>query len=388
MAASSPRHREDDESVLLMDGSNCGEFLSHLHEREHGHEDEHHDHDHSHTPKVTWRLTTMIILTGLVFLAELITGQITGSLSLQSDAWHMLSDEGALIIGLIAHRLSSRPPTPTMTFGWARTEVLGGLVNATFLLAVCLMIVLDAIERFIDPPEIKQPLLFLVVGGIGLLANVIGLFMFHDHSHSDNIRGVFLHVFGDFLGSVAVIGTALIYYFTDWSWKSYIDPIFSVLIICMLVRGCVDLFKRTVKTVAERCPASVDCAEVEAALRRIDGLVAVHELHIWELSKSRYIAMIHLVVASKDLNRTVLEQVHNLMIGYGVYSSTVQIEFADDFPEGIDHLGHCFYASSFDQANRVFLTPPVYRHTIGCPHVNLPGVEYADEGHSPDGDLQ
>jgi zinc transporter 1 len=328
----------------------------------------------------------MIILTGTVLVAELATEHITKSLSLQSDAWHMLSDEISLIIGLIARRLSKKPPTPTMTFRWARTEVLGGLVNATFLLATCLMIVLDAIERFIDPPQIQQPLLFLIVGGIGLFANVIGLFMFHDHSHSDNIWSVFLHVFGDFLRSIGMIITALIYYLSDWTWRAYVDPIFSILIALMLVKGSVDLFKKTSMTIVERCPDSVDSTEVEAELCGIEGLVAVHELHIWELTKLCYVAMIHVVFESTDLTKTVLEHVHNVMIGHGIYSTTVQMEFSGDFPDSVDHLKHCVYTSRFGEAKRVVSTPPVYLHKIGCPHVNVPGVESTEDSDSHDDD--
>jgi zinc transporter 1 len=274
-------HSHDDQ-VRLIDPAHCKEFIDFLHERE-GHGHEHHDHDHSHAPKVSWRLIAMIVLNGIVFVAELVTGFITKSLSMQSDAWHMLSDQASLCIGFAAHRMAKKPPTSTMTFGFARTEVLGGLVNATFLLAVCLMILFDAAERFVDPPEIQQPLLFLVVGVIGMVTNLIGLFLFHDHSHSDNIKGVFLHVLGDFFGSVGVIATALLYYFADWEPKKYADPIFSILIVLMLAKGCSSLFKKTAMTVSERCPDSVDTEKVVSELTKIQGLLAVHELHIWEL---------------------------------------------------------------------------------------------------------
>jgi zinc transporter 1 len=268
-----------------------------------------------------------------------------------------------------------------MTFGFARTEVLGGLVNATFLLAVCLMIFFDAIERFVDPPEIEEPLLFLIVGVIGMVTNLIGLVLFREHGHSDNIRGVFLHVLGDFFGSVGVIATAFLYYFADWEPKKYADPLFSVLIVIMLVKSSVDLFRKTAMIVAERCPDSVNSEDVAAELMKIEGLLAVHELHIWELSKGSMLAILHLVVDSKEHNRVVLEHAHNLMMSYGVFSTTVQIEFADDFPQGVDHLGQCFYASSYGTANRAFLTPPVYRHVVGCPHLNLTGQPPEDALH-------
>jgi cation diffusion facilitator family transporter len=361
-----------DDGMRLIDPTNCEEFMTYLDERrqdgKHGHD---HGHDHSHAPKVSWRLITMIILNGLVFIAELVTGYVTQSLSLQSDAWHMLSDQASLVIGLIAHRMAKKPPTPTMTFGFARTEVLGGLVNATFLLAVCMMIAFDAIGRFIDPPTIQYPLLFLVVGGIGLITNVIGIFMFCDHDHSDNIKGVFLHVLSDFFGSVGVIATALLYYFSSWELKKFADPVFSLLIVVMLVRSSVQLFKKTAMTVAERCPDSIDSIETADALMKIEGVVAVHELHVWELARDILLAIIHIVVDNRERHQIILGQVHNLMIGRGVYSSTVQIEYVDEFPQEIDHLGHCFFASSFGNEKRAFLTPAVYRHVIGCPHLNI-----------------
>lgn len=373
----------------LINPKNCEEFVEHFHshEHEHGHGHSHdHGHCHSHVPNATWRLVTMIALNALVFIAELVTGYITKSLALQSDAWHMLSDEASLIVGLIAFRLSKRAPTSEMTFGWSRMEVLGGLVNSTFLLAVCLMLFFEAIERFISPSKIEEPLLFLVVGGIGLLANIIGMFMFHDHSHSDNMRGIFLHVMGDFFGSIGVIITALVYYFSDWKYKMYIDPCFSLLILIILVYGSGNLFKRTAMVCAERAPASVDVDEVRTVLMTVNGIVAVHELHVWELCRDKHIAMCHLVVDSKENNRSVLESCHNLMMEYGVFSTTVQIEFLDDFPDGVDNQASCFYASSFGKGKRVFVTTPVYRHSIGCPHLNIPGQEDPFDSHDHDHD--
>jgi cation diffusion facilitator family transporter len=375
-----------DDHLILFDPAKCEEFLTYLHDHEHESDHEHHhghehEHDHSHVPNVSWRLITMVILNGVVFIAELVTGYITQSLALQSDAWHMLSDQASLIIGLIAHRMSKKPPTSTMTFGFARTEVLGGLVNATFLLAVCLMIAFDAIGRFIEPPDIQRPLLLLVVGGIGLFTNVIGIAMFCDNEHSDNIKGVFLHVLSDFFGSIGVIATAFLYYFSEWSWKMYADPVFSLLIVLMLVRSSVKLFKKTAMMIAERCPDRVDPLKMVEALMRINGIVAVHELHVWELARDILLAIIHIVVDSQQNNNEILAKVHNMMIGCGVYSSTVQIEYATDFPDQIDHLGHCFFASSFRNEKRAFLTPPVYRHTVGCPHLNT-GLHDASDSSS------
>ena len=165
-------HDHDSHDVALLDPADCQHFMEsahmheHMHEHGHDHGHHHHDHDHSHVTKVTWRLITMIILTGIMFLAELITGFVTKSLSLQSDAFHMLSDEASLIIGLVAHRISKKPPTNSMTFGYARAEVLGGLVNSTFLLGICLTLLFEAIERLVETEPIEEPTAFLIVGAI------------------------------------------------------------------------------------------------------------------------------------------------------------------------------------------------------------------------------
>lgn len=363
----------------LLDSSNCQQFLEYVHEKEH-HDNDHghshgHDHCHDHVPKAKWRLITMICLNAIVFLVELITGFITKSLSLQSDAFHMLSDEASLIIGLIAHNLAQRPPSDTMSFGWARTEVVGGLCNATFLLAVCLTIFCDAIERFVEVPVIDQPILFIVVGAVGLVTNLIGIFVFHDHGHSDNLKGVFLHVLGDFFGSIGVMISACIINFTDWKYKYYVDPVISLLIVIILIYGAIPLLKRTAKVVIEGVPDDISVKDIKNQLGMIPNLVAVHEFHVWELSKKCYIALLHIVVSSKEQNKLVLEAVHNLMISNGIFSTTVQIEFIDDFPNEVDHNGSCFYATSLGHDKRCFVTPPVYRHVIGCPHLNLPGQE-------------
>jgi zinc transporter 1 len=355
----------------ILDPACCTESVQYFHAHEsRSHPDHCHNPDHCHVPDVSWRLVTMIALNGIVFGAELVTGFVTHSLSLQSDAWHMLSDEASLVIGLVAHQMSKRSHTPTMPFGFGRLEVLGGLVNATFLLAICLTIAVDAIERFTHPPELEQPQLFVIVGVIGLITNLVGLLMFHNHSHSDNIRGVFLHVLGDFIGSIGVIATGVLHFTSLSPMRIYADPVFSLVIVAILVRGSLELFERTATILIQKCPADVNIGEVEMGLRAIEGVFAVHDLHIWELSKDRRIADLHVVVKSREDEVKIVCQVQNLMIAHGVHNVTVQIECQGDFPHGIEAQGHCAFASAIGRGNRVFVTAPAYRHAIGCPHSN------------------
>ena len=385
--STSEGHDENDEQLTeLINPCNCEEFMRHLqrddeHHDHHGHSHHHHGHshghDHSHAPQATWRLITMICLNVIFLLAELITGFITHSLALQSDAFHMISDEASLCIGLAAHKLSKRPPDSKMTFGWARTEVVGGFVNAVFLLAICLMLFCDAIERFVSPPEIEKGLLFLIVGALGLFINIIGMFVFHNHSHSDNLKGVFLHVMGDFFGSIGVCISACIINFTDWKYKMYVDPVISLIIIAILVYGSVGLFKSTGKIIIERVPDGIDAQKIEEQLLLIPHLEAVHELHIWELSRDNVISLVHIVANSRKNAQVVLEMVHNLMLTFKIYSTTVQIEYSEDFPPQFsDTANSCFFASSIGKDKRVFVSKPIYQHSIGCPHFINPNDEH------------
>ena len=363
------------ENVGLLDPSDCKQFLEVTNERDHEHEGEgEHDHEHEHNHgggKVTWRLVTMLFLTGGFFFVELITGIVTKSLALQSDAFHMLSDEASLIVGLVAHRFSKAAPTNKMTFGYARSEVLGGLCNAVFLLAICLTLIVEAVNRLVEVEEIQNGNAFFIVGVAGLVVNILGLIIFSDHDHNDNLAGVFLHVLGDFFGSIAVVISAIVVKYTDWSFKQYLDPILSLIIVLILVYGTWGLFKKTAMTLLESTPPDIDLDSIKEELMSIDGVTAIHELHVWELSREKYISILHLIVDSKDKNMRIKEQATNVMMSHKIFSTTIQIEFVDDFPSGIDQSSSCFFSSSFGSDKRVFFTNPVYMHSIGCPHVNL-----------------
>jgi cation diffusion facilitator family transporter len=245
----------------------------------------------------------------------------------------MLSDEASLIIGLIAHRLSQKKEDAIMTFGWGRVEVLGGLVNATFLLATRLMIILDAIHRLVRPEAIEEPAIFLLVAVVGLLVNVTGMLLFRNHGHSDNIRGVFLHVVGDFFGSVAVIASAATYYFTDWPGKVYLDPLFSIIIAVLLSPSSLALFKKTSAIVIEKCPECIRSEKVRQQLESLEGVISVKRLRIWTIAKGRHTALTHIVIASRQKSTDVLRAAEDVMKRAAIESSTVQIEFREDIAE-------------------------------------------------------
>lgn len=341
----------------------------------------HHLSFRAHTSKgLTVKLIISIILTSIFFVAGIITGLLTGSLSLQSDAYHLLSDLASLITGLVANHLSKSKPTFLKTYGWARMEVVGALINSVFMLSICLTIVFDSVRRFITPASIEDPLLFTIVGTLGLLVNVVAIFLYAD-AENDNVKGMFAHALVDFFGSIAVLVSALVIQFTTWRYKDYIDPMMSLIIVALLVHGSVSSMLRTSQTLLQSTPNDVDLVSLNENLLNIDGLVAVHELHAWQLVNQGYVATAHIVVDKREQIKQIQSDSTNIFMKYQIFNTTIQVEFVDDFPTGSNHLDSCFYASSIGDIKRSFITPPVYQHGIGCPHVIYSdvGAEFHDE---------
>jgi zinc transporter 1 len=148
---------------------------------------------------------------------------------------------------------------------------------------------------------------------------------------------------------------------------------FSLLTVIILARGCAGLFVRTASTVVERCPDSVNAEEIAEEIAGIEGVVGVHDLHIWEFSKDRGIAMMHIVVKSRDMEVEILSTVQNLMMVHGVHNVTAQVEAEGDFPDGVDPRSHCAFASAMGALGRVFAAEPAFQHAVGCPHANAHG---------------
>lgn len=336
--------------------------------------------EHIKKKKSTWRLILMMILNGVFFFVELIVGITTHSLALQSDSFNMLSDEASVIIGFVVHQYSKKLSSPKMTFGYIRAETIGGLCNSVFMYAVSLTIFLNAIELFVDPHEIEHSLIFLIVGIIGLIVNLIGILVFIS-SDNDNIKGVFIHELGDFLGSVGVLISALIQNFSNSHLlKMYIDPVISIIIAIVLIVGTTGLFKKTIKIVAEAVPADLEIEKVQKdILEKVPNIVEIHDFHIWVLAGNTNIAVMHVLIDSIDQRKNVLDLITNYLIAYGIYSTTIQIECKDDFPSIICEKSNCCaFATQYNRRNRAFKSNPIYQHLIGCQHVSILDSDYED----------
>ncbi|XP_041661695.1 zinc transporter 1a [Cheilinus undulatus] len=413
------------------------------------------------------KLLCMLSLTFGFFIVEVVVSRITSSLSMLSDSFHMLSDVIALVVALVAVRFAEKTQaTNKNTFGWIRAEVMGALVNAVFLTALCFTIVLEAVERFTEPHEIESPVVVAGVGAAGLVVNLLGLCLFHghaggghghshgghghshgnknkrvktkskkagngstleetnnlvgnhsspgearqrnelsrkgstevqmngnthyeemDHGHEHdssqlNMRGVFLHVLGDALGSVIVVVNAIIFTFvwkpckahetcinpcinshtTDHQhvnhtlinllegptvspmtvagpcWVLYLDPTLCIIMVCILLYTTYPLLKESALILLQTVPKQINMHRLNERLLSLDGVLAIHELHIWQLAGSRIIATAHIKCHDPTSYMDVAKRIKDFFHDEGIHATTIQPEFVTFSSESRDSL--------------------------------------------------
>lgn len=370
----------------------------------------------------TGSVLSMLFMTSSFFLVEIIVGYATNSMALVADSFHMLSDIMSLIIGFFALRYSKRSQrTERNTFGWQRAEVLGALVNAVFLIALCFSILVESLKRLVEVESIHNPVLVLIVGTLGLLINVVGLILFHQHGHghshgghghshggsvqngtelneliqvqngsngvdqkstgsqsgseedenemnSDvsnglvpetevylsgkngtvhtvvtkskgsnmkvkssaqlNMRGVYLHVLGDALGSVIVIISALIIKFASGKWTIYVDPAMSMLMVFLILKTSIPLMRESSLILLQTVPTHIKIKEVQdRLLDHVEGVLSVHEFHVWQLAGNKIIASAHITCRSPDEYMGIANKIKRFFHNEGIHSTTIQPEF-------------------------------------------------------------
>lgn len=287
----------------------------------------HHGHGHSHVPSGLKALLTVLIFTSVIFVAELVGGIISGSLALVGDAMHMLSDSTGLVVAAVAMVLGRRRSSHSATYGYKRVEVLAAMFNAIAVTAISVWIVIEAIQRFRTHEEVDTTLM-LVVGVIGLVANIFGALVLHNHRHeSMNIEGAFLHVLVDLFGSVAVIAAALITRFTG---IEVADTVASLIIAALILPRSVALLRQVLTVLLEQVPEGVDVEEIEKQLLHLEGVHTVHDLHVWSLDGNSLLATAHVVledgVEVYGSNCVVLDRAHEVLESNGIFHSTIQVE--------------------------------------------------------------
>lgn len=270
------------------------------------------------------RLTLALCLTATYMVAEIVGGLAANSLALLADAGHMFSDAAALGLSLVAVMLAQRPATSHRTYGFHRAEILAALTNGAALLALSVLIAREAWERLSDPPDVHGGLMLAVACG-GLTINLVNLIVLSGGRHQNlNVRGAWLHVMADTLGSVGAIAAGAAIYFFGWRWA---DPVASFIIATLVLYSAWGLVRETLDVLMEGVPKGISIEEVAAALRRIPGVLDAHDLHVWSLTSGRNIATTHLVIAEEAdhqgiidaANRTLAEQ-------FAIAHATIQVE--------------------------------------------------------------
>lgn len=288
-----------------------------------------HEHKHDHRADSLKGLKWTLVLTALLMLAEFLGGWLSGSLALVSDAGHMLTDVLALGLSLLAIRFATTPANAKKTYGFYRLEILAALLNGVTLIVLSGYIFYEAWQRFGSPTEIKSGLM-IIVALAGLAVNIAGFFILRSSSKANlNVRGAFLHVVGDLLSSVAVITGGLIIRFTGWL---LIDPILSVLIGLMILKGAYGLVKESVDILLEAAPAGIESAEIERALGGIKGIKALHHLHVWSLSSGIHALSAHVQIDDQMTSQSdaLLAEIQELLEHrFGILHTTIQFECAE-----------------------------------------------------------
>jgi cobalt-zinc-cadmium efflux system protein len=285
-----------------------------------------HDHFHgtSRDRKAQRRRMKWVLgITAGFMVAEVVGGVLSNSLALLADAGHMFTDVGALALSLVAMRLAQRPPSPTKTYGYVRLEILAALMNGTALLFIAGLILREAWERLQSPPEVDGPLMMAVaVAGLGV--NITGAVLLHRHAgESLNVRGAYLHILGDLLGSVGAITAGVLILTTGWMLA---DPIVSLVIASLILFGAWRLVREAADILLEGAPRDLDVEELVEDLRGIEGLEELHDIHVWTLT-SGFVAMSgHGVIDDLDMHRRILDEINEKLNSRGISHVTFQLE--------------------------------------------------------------
>ncbi|WP_418960087.1 cation diffusion facilitator family transporter [Streptomyces tritici] len=303
-----------------------------------------HDHGHSHggppptgTAAAAYRgrLRIAFAITLSVMVLQIVGGVLADSLALIADAAHMATDAIGLAMALVAIHFANRPPSERRTFGFARAEILAALANCLLLLVVGGYVLYEAVQRFIEPAETRGGLA-MAFAAAGLVANVISLsLLVRGQQESLNVRGAYLEVLADTLGSVTVLVSAGIILATGWQ---YADPIASIVIGLMIVPRTLKLLRETLDVLLEAAPKGVDMAEVRAHILALPGVQDVHDLHAWTITSGMPVLSAHVVVDQEALDSVGHEKMlHDLQ---GCLGDHFDVEHCTFQLEPVGHAAH------------------------------------------------
>ena len=284
-----------------------------------------HSHDHAHGASSNRRaLALALAITASYTIAEVVGGLLTGSLALLADAGHMLSDNVALALALVAVWLAAKPATAERTFGFKRAEILAALANGITLVAISFWIFFEAARRFRDPPEILGGWM-LAVALLGLVVNVAaGLVLFRGRGNSLNVEAAYRHVLADLLGSVGVIVASVVILTTGWLAA---DPLVSVLIGVLILASAWTILRDSTRILLEATPRGIDANQIGQAMTELPGVTRVHDLHVWEITSGFPSLSAHVLVRPGDDCHQIRRDLETLLReGFEIDHTTLQVD--------------------------------------------------------------
>ncbi|OEH85090.1 zinc transporter ZitB [Desulfuribacillus stibiiarsenatis] len=304
---------------------------NHDHHNHQEHQDQHqcgHGHHHFHDVREGNKkgLIIAIIITASIMFLEFFGGLYTNSLALLSDAGHMLSDSSALLLSFVAIWFASRPATPNKTYGFYRFEILAALFNGITLFVIAGFIIHEAYQRILEPPTVAGGVMMLIAF-IGLLANLLSAWVLMrkgDVKHNINMRSAYLHILGDALGSVGAIIAGFLMIAFSWYLA---DPIISVVVALLIIKSAWSIIVHSVNILMESAPSNISHTEIVEALEYIDGVLDVHDLHVWTITSGFPALSCHIrIQVGLDCQDILQKAIHTIEQRFKIDHVTIQIE--------------------------------------------------------------
>jgi len=290
-----------------------------------------HDHGHNHTHGANKKILAISLgIITLYMVVEVIGGLLTNSLALLADAGHMLSDAISLAVALLAFTFSGRAADYSKTYGYKRFEILAAVLNGVTLVLIAIYIFYEAIDRFQNPPEIASSGM-LIIATIGLLVNILVAWIMMrggDVEENLNMRGAYMHVLSDMFGSVGAIIAALLIMFFGWGWA---DPLASVIVAALVLRSGYIVTKAAVHVLMEGTPQNVNMEKVIETIKNSQGIVSVHDLHVWSITSGLNALSCHAIVDERMSiyeSEQILRRIEHDLEHQNIHHVTIQLETA------------------------------------------------------------
>lgn len=281
-----------------------------------------HHHDHSGTG---WVLYASLAATLAFTALEVFAGLRAGSLALLSDAGHNFTDALALLLAAVGVYLQGRPADSSKTYGYGRAGVIAAFLNACTLMIIALIIFWEAAQRMLHPVPVQDAIMIWVAAGALVLNGSIMLALHRGQKGDINIRAAFIHMMGDAVGAVAIIAGAIAIRFTGWT---YIDPILSICLGGLILYTAWDIVRESSNILLEGLPRGIELDDVTAAMSRVDGVLDVHDLHIWSLGSSTHALSSHVLIEDMPHSASdhILKSINEVLCKFGIHHTTIQFE--------------------------------------------------------------